>query len=197
MCRAARCGTRWRRARATPTHAVQPRAHVPALFSLVGRALARRLSLPHALTAPLPLPSSHACQAAGHVIDERAWHACAHGRVHYERHLTTDPALRAMLASVPLPLYVFTNADDAHAEACLKALGVRDLFKARNAARSAKHTRIRIITTRHTQRPYPHVSFPFPVLCAAVSGRDHVRDHAALRAGCWPARVARAVQACC
>ena len=53
----------------------------------------------------------------------------AHGRVKHEKHLAADPQLRAMLASIPVPLYVFTNADDTHAETCLRLLGVRDLFK--------------------------------------------------------------------
>jgi pyrimidine and pyridine-specific 5'-nucleotidase len=65
----------------------------------------------------------------GYDIDDVKWHAVAHGRVRHEKYLTADPALRAMLASIPLPLYVFTNADDTHAEACLRLLGVRDLFK--------------------------------------------------------------------
>jgi pyrimidine 5'-nucleotidase len=65
----------------------------------------------------------------GYEIDDVKWHGVAHGRVRHEKHLAADPQLRAMLASIPLPLYVFTNADDAHAETCLRLLGVRDLFK--------------------------------------------------------------------
>jgi len=68
-------------------------------------------------------------QAMGYDIDDVKWHAAAHGRVRHEKHLAADPQLRAMLQSIPLPLYVFTNADEAHAETCLRLLGVRDLFK--------------------------------------------------------------------
>lgn len=40
------------------------------------------------------------------------------------------PKLAAMLAAIPLPKWVFTNADCTHAEECLKRMGIRDLFQA-------------------------------------------------------------------
>lgn len=67
--------------------------------------------------------------ARGHVIDFDEWHAAVHGSLDYERYLAPDPALRALLLSVPLPLYVFTNADDTHTKRCLSILGVADCFQ--------------------------------------------------------------------
>jgi hypothetical protein len=91
--------------------------------------------------------------------------------VRYERHLTNDPALRAMLASVPLPLYVFTNGDDAHAEACLKALGVRDLFKARAQAQlCSTQPRIRSSHSVSQALQYPD-TLPSPFFARFVTRR--------------------------
>lgn len=42
--------------------------------------------------------------------------------------LQPDPALRALLDSIPLPKHIFTNADRRHAERCLSLLGIRDCF---------------------------------------------------------------------
>jgi len=54
-----------------------------------------------------------------------------HGSVPVDELLKPDEGLRSMLLSLPQRdrLWVFTNADHRHAEACLRALGVRDLFQ--------------------------------------------------------------------
>lgn len=68
----------------------------------------------------------------GYTIDADDWHAYVHGRLRYGDLLKPDPELRALLTSLPQyqagRLFVFTNADDKHADACLTALGVRDVF---------------------------------------------------------------------
>lgn len=48
---------------------------------------------------------------------------------HTHTHTQADPTLRALLLSIPLPKYVFTNADRAHAARCLALLGVADCFE--------------------------------------------------------------------
>jgi len=69
---------------------------------------------------------------AGYTIDADDWHADVHGRLRYAEHLSHDAELRNMLVSLPQyhagRLFIFTNADDKHADACLTALGIRDLF---------------------------------------------------------------------
>ena len=64
------------------------------------------------------------------MIDHYEWHKAVHGQLGVESILQPDAGLRAMLASLPQQgrLWVFTNADETHAESCLAALGVRDLF---------------------------------------------------------------------
>jgi len=64
----------------------------------------------------------------GHIIDADHWHAFVHGRIQQSAHLKPDPELRRLLLSLPQRKYIFTNADDKHAEACLRVLGVHDLF---------------------------------------------------------------------
>ena len=65
----------------------------------------------------------------GYQIDFDDWHAYVHGTLPYERLLAEDSAMRALLQSIPLPKYVFTNADRAHAERCLRLMGITDLFQ--------------------------------------------------------------------
>ncbi len=64
------------------------------------------------------------------MIDADAWHAYVHGRIEHTKHLKPDPQLRTQLLSLPQRqrLFICTNADDKHAEACLRVMGVRDLF---------------------------------------------------------------------
>jgi pyrimidine and pyridine-specific 5'-nucleotidase len=67
-------------------------------------------------------------QANGHVIDYDDWHAFVHGTLPYEQYLKPDPKLRALLESIPLPKYIFTNADSIHTERCLSLLGLQGCF---------------------------------------------------------------------
>jgi pyrimidine 5'-nucleotidase len=66
--------------------------------------------------------------ASGHKIDYDDWHAAVHGSLDYEQYLEPDPALRALLHSIPVRKDIFTNADRRHAERCLDLLGIRDCF---------------------------------------------------------------------
>ncbi len=68
-------------------------------------------------------------QANGYSIDFDDWHAEVHGTLPYDRLLKRDNQLRKFLESIPLPKYIFTNADQKHAETCLDIMGVADLFK--------------------------------------------------------------------
>ena len=52
-----------------------------------------------------------------------------HGTLPYSRLLKRDDQLRALLESIPLPKFIFTNADQKHAETCLDLMGVADLFQ--------------------------------------------------------------------
>ena len=45
-----------------------------------------------------------------------------------ENYLSQDPDLNALLSELPQDLWVFTNADQRHAEAVLAALGIQDHF---------------------------------------------------------------------
>ncbi|EFN58075.1 hypothetical protein CHLNCDRAFT_11898, partial [Chlorella variabilis] len=66
--------------------------------------------------------------ANGHAVDYADWHAAVHASLPYESYLRPDPALRDLLDSIPLPKYIFTNADAAHAARCLGLLGVAGCF---------------------------------------------------------------------
>ena len=44
-------------------------------------------------------------------------------------YLTPNPTLRSIIASLPTRNLIFTNADSAHADRVLTALGLRDLFE--------------------------------------------------------------------
>ena len=67
----------------------------------------------------------------GYQIDFDDWHAAVHGTLPYHRLLKRDKGLRQLLQSIPLPKYVFTNADRKHADTCLELMGVADLFEVR------------------------------------------------------------------
>jgi putative hydrolase of the HAD superfamily len=45
-----------------------------------------------------------------------------------DRYLSLDPELHALLSELPQDLWVFTNADQRHAQAVLAVLGIEDLF---------------------------------------------------------------------
>lgn len=85
-------------------------------------------------------------QSKGYHIDFDDWHAHAHGVLPYDL-VKPDPKLRAVLVAIPLPKWVFTNADTKHAEECLQRLGIRDLFQARRAF--IFHTYSRKGTAKH------------------------------------------------
>jgi pyrimidine 5'-nucleotidase len=68
-------------------------------------------------------------QASGHTIDFDDWHDHVHAPLPYEDHLRADPRLKDILNSIPLPKWVFTNADARHAERCLDLLDLRDCFR--------------------------------------------------------------------
>ena len=71
----------------------------------------------------------HIAQANGYQIDFDHWHAAVHGTLPYEQMLQEDRPLRQLLQSINLPKYVFTNADQKHAETCLRLLDISDLFE--------------------------------------------------------------------
>lgn len=68
-------------------------------------------------------------QANGYSIDFDDWHAEVHGTLPYSRLLKRDERMREFLLSIPLPKYIFTNADQKHANTCLDLMGVADLFQ--------------------------------------------------------------------
>lgn len=49
--------------------------------------------------------------------------------VDLDRHISPDPSLREMLERIKTPKWVFTASVKAHAERCLRLLGVDDLFE--------------------------------------------------------------------
>ncbi|KAK9842125.1 hypothetical protein WJX84_012225 [Apatococcus fuscideae] len=67
--------------------------------------------------------------AKGYEMDYDDWHADVHGTLPYAKLLPRDPALRKMLQSIPLPKYIFTNADTRHAAVCLDRMGITDCFQ--------------------------------------------------------------------
>lgn len=68
----------------------------------------------------------------GFQMDFDDWHAAVHGALPYRRLLKRDEGLRQLLQSIPLPKYVFTNADRKHADICLELMGIADLFEVRH-----------------------------------------------------------------
>lgn len=76
--------------------------------------------------AGLVAASDHVPHAGRDFYD--AWHDAVHATLPLESMLRPDPAVRAVLASLPQKLVIFTNADRAHAVRCLELLELRDLF---------------------------------------------------------------------
>ena len=70
----------------------------------------------------------------GFQIDFDDWHAAVHGALPYQRLLKRDEGLRQLLQSIPLPIYVFTNADRKHADTCLELMGIANLFQVRQTS---------------------------------------------------------------
>ena len=74
-------------------------------------------------------------EAKGWKLDYDDWHAHVHGTLPYPELLQRDAKLAQALRSIPLPKWVFTNADIRHAETCLRILGLdQGIFEARAAA---------------------------------------------------------------
>ncbi|KAK9798591.1 hypothetical protein WJX73_005124 [Symbiochloris irregularis] len=67
--------------------------------------------------------------AKGYSLPYDEWHAAVHGTLPYQRLLAKDEQLVQLLQSIPLPKFVFTNADRKHAEVCLGILGLGHLFE--------------------------------------------------------------------
>lgn len=65
---------------------------------------------------------------AHHEIDVQDFLAFVHD-LPLKEYLTPNPNLRSIIASLPTRNLIFTNADSAHADRVLTALGLRDLFE--------------------------------------------------------------------
>jgi pyrimidine and pyridine-specific 5'-nucleotidase len=68
-------------------------------------------------------------QASGYDVDFEDWHAEVHGTLPYEKYIKPDPKMKTLLDSIPVPKYIFTNADLKHAELCLDLMGLRSCFQ--------------------------------------------------------------------
>jgi len=66
--------------------------------------------------------------AEGCRFDQDDFHRFVHGRLPYEL-LRPDPFLRNLILSMPQRKFIFTNADEVHAEIVLKKLGLEDCFE--------------------------------------------------------------------
>ncbi len=64
---------------------------------------------------------------ANYAVDVEDYLAFVHA-VPLDRFLRPDPALRAALVGIPARKFIFTNADRAHADRVLEALGLQGLF---------------------------------------------------------------------
>lgn len=74
-------------------------------------------------------PSLLVLQASGYTVDFDDWHAEVHGTLPYEKYLRPDPKMKILLDSIPVPKFIFTNADLKHAEICLDLMGLRSCFQ--------------------------------------------------------------------
>jgi putative hydrolase of the HAD superfamily len=62
-----------------------------------------------------------------HNVDPEDYLSYVHD-VPYEQYLSKDPVLDSLLRDLPQNLWVFTNADQRHAQAVLAVLGIQDHF---------------------------------------------------------------------
>jgi pyrimidine and pyridine-specific 5'-nucleotidase len=69
-------------------------------------------------------------QAQGHAIDYAHWHSFVHGRLRHDL-LQGDARMRELLFALQMPRFVFTNADNAHTNKCLREIGIEDCFDGR------------------------------------------------------------------
>jgi len=63
-----------------------------------------------------------------HQVDPDDYLAYVHN-LPLERYLQVDPSLQELIASIPQPKWIFTNADDQHAHRVLAYLGIEDCFQ--------------------------------------------------------------------
>lgn len=68
-------------------------------------------------------------EARGYHLPYDEWHAAVHGALPYDRLLSKDTALGQLLHNIPLPKWIFTNADIKHATTCLQLLGLSHHFE--------------------------------------------------------------------
>lgn len=96
--------------------------------------MAERLDLP---SAEIPTLRRHYYETYGttlrglqlhYQVDADDYLAYVHD-LPLERYLQPSPALRALLLSLPQPRWIFTNADDRHAQRVLAFLGLEDCFQ--------------------------------------------------------------------
>ncbi|KAK9073089.1 hypothetical protein SSX86_007411 [Deinandra increscens subsp. villosa] len=67
-------------------------------------------------------------RAIGYDFDYDEYHSFVHGRLPYEN-LKPDPVLRSLLLSLPIPKFIFTNADKIHAAKVVSKLGLEGCFE--------------------------------------------------------------------
>jgi putative hydrolase of the HAD superfamily len=104
-----------------------------AIAARIDRYMSERLHIPHE-TIPALREELHGRYgttlrglAATRAIDELDYLAFVHD-LPVGDYLTPDPRVRAALQSLPLPKWIFTNADEAHSRRVLAALELDDLF---------------------------------------------------------------------
>jgi putative hydrolase of the HAD superfamily len=105
-----------------------------AIRDRMGRYMAERIGLPE---AQIPSMRRHYFETYGttlrglqkhHHVDTDEYLAYVHD-LPLEQYIQPDPALHALLSSLPQRRYIFTNADAAHARRVMQVLGVGDCFE--------------------------------------------------------------------
>jgi putative hydrolase of the HAD superfamily len=105
-----------------------------AIRDRMGRYMAEQVGLP---VAEVPTIRRHYFETYGttlrglqkhHHVDTDDYLAYVHD-LPLEQYIQPDPALRAMLVSLPQRCFIFTNADAAHARRVMQVLGVEDCFE--------------------------------------------------------------------
>ena len=105
-----------------------------AIRDRMGRYMAERVGLPE---ADIPTIRRHYFETYGttlrglqkhHHVDTDDYLAYVHD-LPLEQYIQPNPALHALLASLPQRRFIFTNADAAHARRVMQVLGVADCFE--------------------------------------------------------------------
>jgi putative hydrolase of the HAD superfamily len=105
-----------------------------AIRDRMGRYMAERIGLPE---AQIPSIRRYYFETYGttlrglqkhHQVDTDEYLAYVHD-LPLEQFIQPDPALHALLASLPQRRFIFTNADAAHARRVMQVLGVADCFE--------------------------------------------------------------------